>query len=436
MNVFKKTLGCLVATVLGVSISIPAAFTANAEDNCSELRYHPCDVNHDGAVTIIDVICLNQYLTGLDSTLPPAVSKYDANLDKVVNAADTLCVLCEIVGDDYSSSYIDITSQYNLNLYTGSKDAMTSEYEWMKEWGLNIDDLEASSSTEPDLLISSSVQYYKYICSNSTLSTYTLTNASSTTLNDTAQLDSEAVDVGDYINRNMNVSSQVNGAGLDGVVKLTCTSSSNFISTNRGTGFIVGDHVIACAAHSVFVDSTHNHNMIGASNFAPNLKVTLYNTDGTPKTTQLTVKQIHIPYDLIPVYQTKYDYALITVSEDLSSYTHYNLGTPVLPATATLTSIDIFMFGFPGTDDVRVSQGHIVASGSTDSVLRDNCPSAGGFSGGPVFAVCDYSIDDGASVQTTRIYSALSIHTKPGIGPHFNYRLLRFYCGNQANIGY
>ncbi len=434
MNMIKKLLGSAVSVMCGVCICLPISVIAVD----SARTYDPCDVNQDGSVDIMDVIRLDRYLTGEVSILPTSISVLDAYADKVVNAADSMYVFYAAIGttSTFNSSYIDITSQYNYNIYTGSKNEENFDFNWMDEWHLTPEEINANDNAQKDTPASDSVSYYRCVYSPASLSTYTLSNASSATSTESIPLDRNYVN--EIIERTTNPVTQVNGAGLDGVVRLHCDSNNLFASSERGTGFIVSDHVIACAAHSVFIDSTHNHNQITVNNFAPNLKITLYNTDGTPRTTspiELTIKEVHIPYDLIPSYSTANDYALITVSQSLSAYTHFNLETPVLQETPALTSIPTYLLGFPGTTSVRMSMGNIAESGSTDYVLHKTCPSTGGFSGGPVFSVYNYTAINNNVVTTVKVFSAVSIHTGPGVGPIFNYKLIRFYNDN-SNIGY
>ncbi len=102
--------------------------------------------------------------------------------------------------------------------------------------------------------------------------------------------------------------------------------------TNGGTGFIIGDHIIATAAHCVY-DTV---NGVFKNNYSINLYDNYNNVQDT-----IEPQRVHIPSafkDMVDykiahniqsgmVYdEGSYDYALIYVSDNLSSYPHAKLG--------------------------------------------------------------------------------------------------------------
>lgn len=157
-----------------------------------------------------------------------------------------------------------------------------------------------------------------------------------------------------------------------GVVKLS----------NSSTGFIVGNHTILTAAHCV-----HE---------AKELKYTLYNSDGTEIATYNAVSY-HLPQKYISgVRGAEYDYAVITVAEDLSSYQCFNIGV----CRDNLKNIDpdIYVTGFAGDPSPSKPQLHhnmVTGSGKftknesgyiiKPKALHYNTDMIGGTSGGPIY---------------------------------------------------
>lgn len=131
-----------------------------------------------------------------------------------------------------------------------------------------------------------------------------------------------------------------------GVVKIFCTKPDCF---ERGTGFVVGEHVIATAAH-VIRDS-----------YIDNILLFEGSADDY---IQLTPVEYHLPkkyYEEYQKWETSEDdakkeaeresrcrdYALITVKEDLSDYMCFNLG--VATDAAIENNMEVTVTGFPST---------------------------------------------------------------------------------------
>ncbi len=183
-----------------------------------------------------------------------------------------------------------------------------------------------------------------------------------------------------------------------GVVKL------NMNGNGLGTGFVVGDHTIATAAHCIFDEETRT--------YAQDMHISLYDDDGnlvkTLNKSNNTI-QAHIPtlYTSLPVepedenYQ--YDYALITVSEDLSDYEHFELGE-VLASAAHSTEIPVMVCGYSeGT--LKIDEGRLAEI--YDRHFFYDTVAIEGDSGGPVFVPTTYIIN-------TNVYSintVIGIHT-------------------------
>lgn len=102
-----------------------------------------------------------------------------------------------------------------------------------------------------------------------------------------------------------------------------------------GTGFIVGDHTIATAAHCVYREGKF-------------LDTTAQIVDGNGNVIkQLTTKRTHILNDARLNNDNESDYAMIEVEEDLSSYGAFSLGVMMDDFRNKSTNITMSVSGFP-----------------------------------------------------------------------------------------
>jgi len=223
--------------------------------------------------------------------------------------------------------------------------------------------------------------------------------------------------------------------GINGVVRLV---DSNFW---RGTGFIVDDHVIATAAHCVY--DIDNHAWDSTDNFAPGLKIQMYNADGTPKNLYYNVDEVHIlKSGYLNGTNGTIDYALLYVSEDLSEYPQFDLGITYNVNTSAFQNIDLFITGIPQykPDENLNSQFYVYsgkgnATASTESMLHYTCDSSSGQSGSPVYTAVTYTVDN----ETYTTYTAVGVHSGSYSGSanrcaRMTAPRIQFYLSN-PNIG-
>lgn len=198
-----------------------------------------------------------------------------------------------------------------------------------------------------------------------------------------------------------------------------------------GTGFIVGDHVIATAAHCVY--SWQDRQFIEIDD----LNIVDENNEAIP----LTPVSAHIREDFVNStvngYSCDYDYALITVEEDLSGYAMFNLGF----ATRSYVSKKgaVIVAGFPQAEvdgyegskwGVRFqAKGNI--TGYSGSILKYNADSAPGDSGGPVYV--EEGVYDGTKLQEYKTVIAINVAQESTVndGVRITPDIMRFYCGNE-----
>lgn len=273
------------------------------------------------------------------------------------------------------------------------------------------------------------VAYLKYDCTDNTTEPYTLS------------LDEQAV--------------SQQARGIVGEDNRVVDGSSGIVYFSNGTtGFIVGDHTIATAAHCVNV--THAGADIKAefedSNyFRQNLKAYLYTEGGSPESgLPLEIVEIHVPSSYVSSFSVANDYALVTVEDDLSGYTQFNLGVPYNVQSDEFAEIDLFVTGIPQTTNTNQSNYYLrmyTGKGnespdhtSTSEVLYYTCDTTGGNSGSPVYVACEYTIGTEVSLS----YTAVAVHSSAdyeaevcvaNYGSAITASKMQFY-GNNSYVGY
>jgi len=182
------------------------------------------------------------------------------------------------------------------------------------------------------------------------------------------------------------------------------------------TGFVVDSHTIATAGHCV-------------SDYIIN-SIKLFDSDGN-NVKDATPVEYHIPANYSR--NTSRDYALITVSDDLSDYAIFDLGVVLDDAISQEKSISIT--GFPKSKNsltyhaMYTGNGVLKDSNSVDSSskLYYTCYTSTGNSGSPIYATMSY---DGKVY-----YTVIGIHTSGSYefnsGVRITTDLLHFYIFNK-----
>ncbi len=212
-------------------------------------------------------------------------------------------------------------------------------------------------------------------------------------------------------------------------------------SAGVGSGFVVAPHVIATAAHCVYNSATSSGNS--------SIKIRLFDTNGVVEHIYDAV-ETHIPYNYIASVGdgvNKYDYALLTVEEDLSEYMCFELGVAL--DSASESGKTVLNTGFPtyvNGEYVNMgntlytmysSQGNLLDISDEDvdehsydrtrQLFYDN-DTTGGNSGGPVYVTESYN---GRVYHTiVAIHSSTSETYNYNIGIRITTDLLRFYKYN------
>jgi V8-like Glu-specific endopeptidase len=169
---------------------------------------------------------------------------------------------------------------------------------------------------------------------------------------------------------------------------------------NYGTGFVIGEHTILTAAHCMY--DYEKKAIITNSTFY------LYD-NGSYDNASVTATpvQIHIPGEYVENGTRDYDYAIITVKEDLSDYMSFNLG--VARSTAVGDEIKVTGNGWGGTG-VNTDLIGVMSTGVgdiltvSDYYVTYTADTIGGDSGAPL-----YYTKDGVN-------TVIGIHNSGGTG--------------------
>lgn len=215
----------------------------------------------------------------------------------------------------------------------------------------------------------------------------------------------------------------------NGVVKLL--GYTDELDPDVGSGFVVDSHTIATAAHCVMAREPADPFL----NCEPQITtVFVFNGNSDVEITINNIKEIHIPRSYAVDGNSSYDYALITVEEDLTDYEMFNLGFPL--DSITESSATVYVTGFPekynDIYEVNTDTKHTMYTGSgailniTKTSVIHAADSTGGNSGGPIYLSTTF--------QNKTYYSVIAILTggggKQNSGTRITTNLLHFYKNN------
>ncbi len=269
-----------------------------------------------------------------------------------------------------------------------------------------------------------SISYYKHTYSTNTTSTYTLSQAN--TITPSTQTRTSYPD-NRYIDTDSSVVQILAGGG-------------------QGSGFIIDDHIIATCAHCVYNNSS--------GSFISSISVKIFsgNNFTTPALTCSPISA-HVPVryhvNSGEFEQSSFDYALLYVEEDLSSYGAFELG---VMRDAFLTNAgSVIASGFPGivhgSENVNnaryYSTGQMGVFDVEDSIEKypSSCDQrfhataviSGGDSGGPVYTVTEFNGITYHTVVGIITGGTYTIPSQTGDGTYgvrITFDLLHFYRNN------
>lgn len=249
-------------------------------------------------------------------------------------------------------------------------------------------------------------------------------------------------------NNNMEESWNKNRKDTVGIVKLMDGEKyfGKESDSYLGTGFVVSPHVIATAGHCVY--------NIYSNKLYEMKEILLFDNKGNI-TLRVKPSQIHIPEKYIQKEQPDYDYALITVKEDLSDYDCFNLGVSL--NSCIYNKAKVTVSGFPSYtledngEVIYVNDNVCHAMYSAEGEMCDNtrfdknylitytADMCSGQSGGPV-----YIIEPVPQKNNEAYYTVIGINIANPVGPNPEYNigtrittdLIHFYTGNNKNINW
>ncbi|MCM1529576.1 MAG: trypsin-like peptidase domain-containing protein [Alistipes sp.] len=202
-----------------------------------------------------------------------------------------------------------------------------------------------------------------------------------------------------------------------------------------GSGFVVDKHTIATAAHLVY-DTTINTACTVSS-------IMLFDGSAEDNVT-VTPVEYHLPtaYTMSASSASgkNYDFALITVKEDLSDYMSFNLG--MVTSLAVTNHLPIVVAGFPGkvtsgTGNNAGTHTEYISYGMIKSLeakrMSYTADTSGGNSGGPIYTVEELN---GKTYYTVvGIHTTSADETEANSGVRFTPLNLKFFLSN-PNIEY
>lgn len=321
-------------------------------------QYKIGDVNGDGIVNSSDVLALNNFLHG-------SVASKDSAMTERLD-----------VNSDYIIDINDVALLKNINL--GTANGGTISYK-------NTTNLPTQETRT----------YYKYDATTGAYKgQYTLNPVSS--ISNSSVLSCSFMDGSD---------DRWAEDGLQGVIDIQAINSQTKKYENFATAFVVDSHTLITACHCLY------HSGIGSSSATrENLKFKIFSDYNTESDFTITPIEYHLPKNYVDFTEyteyIKYDYAIITVKEDLSDYINFNLGV-VRDELYTDNSYNkklLFVTGFGGagnssTDKAIIKNSnteHLINTKSTGDGFLISTPTAyrlyydidnvGGDSGAPVYA--------------------------------------------------
>lgn len=341
------------------------------------------DANGDGKVNISDAVLVHQYLAGMYQVDAYKLTCMDINQDYVIDSTDALMI-----------QYVEIKT-------------------------ITADTVVKNLYTVPN---AETRTYYRHNCKSTDLASrdsYTLA----------APAFYGANSVLEYEDTDINLMAEIRDQENTNVVQLE-------LNGYVGSGFIVGSHIIATAAHCVYNKSENK--------FVNNVKVNIYNKDGIVNASNLvhtsSAKELHVPQEYVnrnDSSRDNYDYALIYVEDDLSEYGIWSMGIPIdefMESNKQLITIGFTDLG-GNTYSRYYSTGNVIAPADwgyePDNIpyrIHSTSTSYGGKSGGILYYKSDYN--------STLAKSAVGVNTGSKPSTHYSWAnritptLLQFYKQN------
>lgn len=228
-----------------------------------------------------------------------------------------------------------------------------------------------------------------------------------------------------------------------GVVKILTFNEKD--EKSFSTGFVVGEHTIATAAHCLygFYEGQELKSISKILLFDNNGNVIKYKDDKGNEKDSITPIEYHISSEYINEGKNMNDYALITIKEDLSDYMCFGLGIPLDSFVNGETNATVSITGFPAFvngKEVNTSDKNMMYTGKGKIFYEEGineafilCTSdiSEGNSGGPIYIT--------ESLNGKTYYTVVGIITngdnriimpKRNLGTRIDTNIMHFYKSN------
>ena len=367
-------------------------------------------------------------LLGSTRTLPDVSHIKDLNDDGVANAADSQFILQFLNGQRmyyYNYSELDVTGDYIVN--SADAQAYLQYYAYHRLYSPTVPFsghglLETRDNTYEYRT------YVKHLYNGTSPDTTYVLNASS--------LLSAPSDFMSTQNSNCNTRS----------TNFDIDTTDTALIKSAGSGFIIGEHTIALAAHCIY-----NVNTISDPNDDEYVTCPLYAfIPTTSQFIELTPVAAHFPEAFRPTGNSDYDYAVVEVEEDLSSYGCFELGMILEgadqneisddPRITDGTGVALTVAGFPDVSNLKNKNGQLIHAGYSNGILDhftqyniySTTSHRAGLSGGPLYTTLDKTV--------VGIHTSFNTYTEPvneevEFGMMITRPLLQFMYNN-ANLVY
>lgn len=381
MHRFKRItiLFSVILTIMLATLSCLGSISVNGIESSSEDSLYEIirnkDPDNNGYLSPSDSLPINAYLLGLKTPYDGRLNHFDINNNGIISHFDSWLISAYFAG------------------------------------GFDGQNAVSDDSNAFDLYSTNSLTYYwRHDCSDKNFHSYTRYSLSEKNWSPYTR-DYQLIDPADM----MKVDD-----GETAVVRLLNLNSD--IDNDYCTGTIVGDHVIATAAHCVYSSNKGFYNM----------QIDIID-DGTTPIDTFHPRYIHIPEDYMKLgkVDTTADYALIYVEEDLSEYGMFDLGIAMDSFAAASTGTEkVKVSGFPVYEQNMpagavvgqryVAEGNVTVpvNSNPDVYINHNAHVTYGHSGSPIY------------VEETFSKKGLSYKRKTLIAIHTNGNLILDTNGN------
>lgn len=348
-------------------------------------------------------------ITSLTSTA--ALGDNDPNGDGVINVADAVYI------NQYLYGYYNPTDESEVDF---DESGVITPMDSLKVYAYDAGVLRGSSSEEvvyPRSCGSDSVSYriYSAITGNAISG-----NAAQCALNPSLESDYTLTVPS---NRSLPTRTNDDPRVVDWTKRPICKIMTSDNNSYLGTGFAVDDHTIATAAHCVCDPANGRGKAIGDIKF--------FSANGTESFDAEAI-EIHVPAIYADEgHLSAWDYALITISENLDNYYVPYLRLGVALEEAATNNVQVTVHGFPSiVNNGFVNTGSIHTAYSdtgeitnvTSRYIYADAYTSSGNSGSPIYV--------SETALGTTYYTAVGVWTNSGFGQRFTPEHLRFYLDN------